>query len=97
MNLQLSETKFGLEALGTLFEDLGTLMLKGFYSKIDTSCYIRGIYMTFLNKYLPSLTETVKSGSLVESVIAQGGTDRLSKGMISIVMKFFSFHCKLSF
>ena len=70
MQLNQSETKVGLEALGALFEDLGGLMLKGFFSKIDTSCYIRSMYLTFLSKYLSTVSEAVKSGSLVESVIA---------------------------
>ena len=68
-------------------------MLKGLFSKIDTSCYVRSLYVTFLSKYLSTVNDTVKSGSLVENLVGSGA-DRITKGMTSIIMKFFTFHCK---
>ena len=96
MSLHTSESKWGHETLAQTFEDLGTLMLKGLFSKIDTSCYIRSLYVTFLSKYLSTVNDTVKSGSLVENLVGPSGADRISKGMTSIIMKFFTFHCKFA-
>ena len=69
-------------------------MLKGLFSKIDTSCYIRSLYVTFLSKYVSTVSDTVRSGPLVENLVGSGA-DRITKGMTSIIMKFFTFHCNL--
>ena len=69
-------------------------MLKGLYSKVDSSCYIRSLYITFLHKYMTLVTaDQGKSGMLVENIVGQAN-ERVTKGMTSIILKFFAFHCE---
>lgn len=52
MGLMLSESRIGAEALKNMLEELGTLLIKGYFSKVDTSSFMKTVYLTFLEKVL---------------------------------------------
>jgi hypothetical protein len=82
----MSDSKIGVEALYSVFDELGTLILKGYFSKVDNSSYMKNIYLLFLEKIiLPSDIVTGDknlSASMIDIVISQVASEKTSKLLI---------------
>jgi hypothetical protein len=63
MGLQLSDSKIGVESLYSVFDDLGSLILKGLYSKVDISTYLSNIYLSFLDKIMQASQNFARESS----------------------------------